>query len=65
MFFLIGALPIDTLKIKHAEKMKKISSRRVLENLPEKRKRNGMEIAKLPDYCLGRYFTKDTFKNIK
>ena len=59
-FFLFGALPIDTLKIKHSEKLKEISSRHVLENLPEKSKHNGMEIAKLPDYCLGSHFTKDT-----
>ena len=58
MSFLFGALPIDTLKIKHSEKLKEISSRNVLENLPEKSKHNGMEIAKLPDYCLGSYFTK-------
>ena len=58
LFF--GALPIDTLKIKHSEKLKEISSRHVPENLPEKSKHNGMEIAKLPDYCLGSYFTKDT-----
>ena len=57
---LFGALPIDTLKIKHSEKLKEISFRHVLENTPEKSKHNGMEIAKLPDYCLGSYFTKDT-----
>ena len=36
MSFLFGALPIDTLKIKHAKKLKEIPSRRFLENLPEK-----------------------------
>ena len=36
MFFLFGALPIDTLKIKHTKKLKEIPSRDALENLPEK-----------------------------
>ena len=36
MFFFFGALPIDTLKIKHTKKLKEIPSRHVLENLPEK-----------------------------
>ena len=35
-FFLFGALPSDTLKIKHTKKLKEIPSRHVLENLPEK-----------------------------
>jgi len=34
--FLFGALPIDTLKIKHTKKMKEIPSRDALENLPKK-----------------------------
>ena len=36
MSFLFGALPIDTLKIKHTKNLKKIPSRDALENLPEK-----------------------------
>ena len=36
MSFLFGALPIDTLKIKHTKKLKEIPSRDALENLPEK-----------------------------
>ena len=36
MFFLFGALPIDTLRIKHTKKLKEIPSRDALENLPEK-----------------------------
>ena len=36
MHFFFGALPIDTLKIKHTKKLKEIPSRHVLENLPEK-----------------------------
>ena len=35
-FFLFGALPSDTLKIKHTKNLKEIPSRHVLENLPEK-----------------------------
>ena len=35
-FFLFGALPIDTLKIKHTKNLKEIPSRDALENLPEK-----------------------------
>ena len=35
-FFFFGALPIDTLKIKHEKKLKEISSRHALETLPEK-----------------------------
>ena len=35
-FFLFGALPSDTLKIKHTKKLKEIPSRHFLENLPEK-----------------------------
>ena len=34
--FFFGALPSDTLKIKHTKKLKEIPSRHVLENLPEK-----------------------------
>ena len=37
-FFLFGALPSDTLKIKHAKNLKEIPSRHVLENLLEKSK---------------------------
>jgi len=33
---IFGALPNDTLKIKHTKKMKEIPSRDALENLPEK-----------------------------
>ena len=36
IFFLFGALPIDTLRIKHTKKLKEIPSRDALENLPEK-----------------------------
>ena len=36
MFIFFDALPIDTLKIKHTKKLKEITSRHVLENLPEK-----------------------------
>ena len=36
MFFLFGALPIDTLKIKHTKKLKEIPSTDALKNLPEK-----------------------------
>ena len=36
MFFFFGALPIDTLKIKHTKKLKEIPSRHFLEKLPEK-----------------------------
>ena len=36
MFFLFGALPIDTLTIKHTKKLKEIPSRDALENLSEK-----------------------------
>ena len=35
-FFLFGALPIDTLKIKHTKNLKETPSRDALENLPEK-----------------------------
>ena len=35
-FFLFGALPSDTLKIKHTTNLKEIPSRHALENLPEK-----------------------------
>ena len=35
MLFFFGALPIDQLNIKHTKKMKEISSRHFLENLPE------------------------------
>ena len=35
-FFLFGALPSDTLKIKHTKKLKETPSRDALENLPEK-----------------------------
>merc|ERR1712156_959083 len=35
-FFLFGALPSDTLKIKHTKNLKEIPSRHVLENLREK-----------------------------
>ena len=35
-FFLFGALPSDTLKIKHTKKLKEFPSRHFLENLPEK-----------------------------
>ena len=35
-FFLFGALPSDTLKIKHTKNLKEIPSRDALENLPEK-----------------------------
>ena len=35
-FFLFGALPSDTLKLKHTKNLKEIPSRHVLENLPEK-----------------------------
>ena len=35
-FFLFGALPSDTLKIKHTKNLKEIPSRHFLENLPEK-----------------------------
>ena len=34
-FFLFGALPSDTLKIKHTKNLKEIPSRDALENLPE------------------------------
>ena len=37
-FFLFGALPSDTLKIKHTKNFKEIPSRHVLENLLEKSK---------------------------
>ena len=37
-FFLFGALPSDTLKIKHTKNLKEIPSRHVLENLLEKSK---------------------------
>ena len=37
-FFLVGALPSDTLKIKHTKDLKEIPSRHVLENLLEKSK---------------------------
>ena len=36
MLFFFGALPIDTLKIKHTKKLKEIPSRHFLEKLPEK-----------------------------
>ena len=36
VFFLFGALPSDTLKIKHTKNLKEIPSRDALENLPEK-----------------------------
>ena len=36
MLFFFGALPIDTLKIKHTKKLKEILSRHFLENLLEK-----------------------------
>ena len=36
MLFFFGALPIDQLNIKHTKKLKKISFRHFLENLPEK-----------------------------
>ena len=35
-FFLFGALPSDTLKIKHTKNLKEIPSRDALENLPGK-----------------------------
>ena len=34
--FFFGAIPIDQSKIKHTKKLKEITSRHVLENLPEK-----------------------------
>jgi len=37
-FFLFGALPSDTLKIKHTKNLKEIPSRHVLENILEKSK---------------------------
>ena len=37
-FFLFGALPSDTLKIKHTKNLKEIPSRHFLENLLEKSK---------------------------
>ena len=37
-FFLFGALPSDTFKIKHTKNLKEIPSRHVLENLLEKSK---------------------------
>ena len=37
-FFLFGALPSDTMKIKHTKSLKEIPSRHVLENLLEKSK---------------------------
>ena len=36
MFFFFGALPIDTLKIKHKNKLKEIPSRHFLERHPKK-----------------------------
>ena len=36
MLFFFGALPSDTLKIKHTKKLKEIPSRHFLEKLPEK-----------------------------
>ena len=47
MFFLFGALPIDTLKIKHTKKLKEIPSRDALENLPEKACMNALTPLKL------------------
>ena len=47
MFFLFGALPIDTLKIKHTKKLKEIPSRDALENLPEKACMNALTHLKL------------------
>ena len=47
MFFLFGALPIDTLKIKHTKKLKEIPSRDALENLPEKACMNALIHLKL------------------
>ena len=35
MFFFVGALPIDQLKIKHTKKLKEIPCKHVLENLLE------------------------------
>ena len=47
MFFLFGALPIDTLRIKHTKKLKEIPSRDALENLPEKTCMNALIHLKL------------------
>ena len=47
MFFLFGALPIDTLKIKHTKNLKEIPSRVALENLPEKACMNALIHLKL------------------
>ena len=47
MFFLFGALPIDTLRIKHTKKLKEIPSRDALENLPEKACMNALIHLKL------------------
>ena len=47
MSFLFGALPIDTLKIKHTKKLKEIPSRDALENLPEKACMNALIHLKL------------------
>ena len=47
MFFLLGALPIDTLRIKHTKKLKEIPSRDALENLPEKACMNALTHLKL------------------
>ena len=55
MFFLFGALPSDTLKIKHTKKLKEIPSRHVLENLPEKACMNAFihlkHIGNLQGFC--------------
>ena len=47
MFFLFGALPMDTLRIKHTKKLKEIPSRDALENLPEKACINALTHLKL------------------
>ena len=55
MFFLFGALPIDTLKIKHTKKLKEIPSRDALENLPEKACMNAFIHLKLISNLQGFY----------
>ena len=47
MFFVFGALPIATLRIKHTKKLKEIPSRDALENLPEKACMNALIHLKL------------------
>ena len=47
MLFFFGALPIDTLRIKHTKKLKEIPSRDALENLPEKACMNALIHLKL------------------